>query len=67
MGKYQLVVQFKHVSSDDFGELVDWEQALADHLAASASIDGHDLGAGEFNLFLFTDNATVTFSHIRVR
>ena len=63
--QYQLVVQIKPASADDFHRLVKWEEALAEQLATSAEVDGHDLGAGEFNIFIFTDHPSDTFRRIQ--
>src|SRR5579859_2174723 len=63
--RYQLVVQIRPACSKDFDRLVNWEAALIGHLATSAELDGHDLGTGEFNLFIFTDNPTDTFRKIQ--
>jgi hypothetical protein len=63
--RYQLVVQVKPATSEDFGRLVNWEDALAEHLASSADVDGHDLGAGEFNIFIFSENPSATFRTIQ--
>jgi hypothetical protein len=63
--QYQLVVQVKDVGSGDFERLVNWENALAEYLGPSATVDGHDLGAGEFNVFIFTDDPVGTFQSIR--
>ena len=62
---YQLVVQIKPASSADLNRLVNWEEALIERLATSAEVDGHDLGAGEFNIFLFTDDPSGTFRSIQ--
>ena len=63
--RYQLVVQIKPAQPDDFDRLVNWENALIEHLAMSAEADGHDLGAGEFNVFIFTDDPSGTFRKIQ--
>jgi hypothetical protein len=63
--RYQLVVQIKPASSEDLNRLVNWEEALIEHLATSAEVDGHDLGAGEFNIFIFTDDPSGTFRRIQ--
>ena len=59
-------MQVKEVGSGDFERLVSWENALAEYLGTSAAVDGHDLGAGEFNVFIFTDDAVATFQNIRL-
>src|SRR5579863_10201843 len=63
--RYQRVVQIKPASADDFHQLVKWEDALAEQFATSAEVDGHDLGAGEFNIFFFTDDPSDTFRRIQ--
>jgi hypothetical protein len=63
--QYQLVVQIKPASSDDFDRLVSWENSLIEYLATSAEVDGHDLGAGEFNIFIFTDDPSGAFRKIQ--
>jgi hypothetical protein len=63
--RYQLVVQVEPATSNDFDSLVNWEDALIKHLGSSAEVDGHDLGAGEFNIFMFTDDPFATFGSIQ--
>jgi hypothetical protein len=63
--KYQLVVQFQALSADDFGRLVTLEEALRGALEGFAEVDGHDFGAGEFNIFVHTDEPKGTFERIR--
>lgn len=60
-----LVRKVKPASSDDFNRLVTWEAALIEDLATSAEVDGHDLGSGEFNIFIFTDDPSGTFRRIQ--
>ena len=59
--KYQLVIQFQASSMDDFHRLVAFESVLADELDGRNSVDGHDFGSGEFNIFVLTDDPTTTF------
>ena len=63
--RYQLVVQIKPAISDDFNRLVSWEDAIIAHLATTAEVDGHDMGAGEFNIFIYTDDPSGTFRRIQ--
>jgi hypothetical protein len=63
--RYQLVVQIKPATSEDFDRLVEWEIAIMGRLAPSAQVDGHDLGSGEFNIFIFTDDPIGTFRRIQ--
>ena len=63
--EYQLVLQVQNVDSGDLERLLQWEQRLAECLSASATVDGHDFGSGEFNVFVFTDNPEATFRTIQ--
>ena len=49
--KYQLVLQFEANTMDDFDQLVILEDKLIDELGSVATVDGHDFGSGEFNIF----------------
>jgi hypothetical protein len=59
--KYQLVLQFPADSLADFDELTNLEQALDESLSGIGQVDGHDFGAGEFNLFIVTDDPARVF------
>lgn len=53
--KYQLVIQFPETLCGD----LDWIADLEDHLDAlivDAEVDGHDIGSGEVNIFIHTNN-----------
>jgi hypothetical protein len=60
--KYQLVLQFKATSTQDFDRLVALEDRLNEEL--NDEVDGHDFGAEEFNSFLVTDDVDKTFKKI---
>jgi hypothetical protein len=59
--RFQLVVQFRPSESLDFERLVSIEDALISELGDLALVDGHDMGSGEFNIFILTDNPVGTF------
>lgn len=66
--RYQLVIQFK-MRDDDYA-LQGRVQVLEDDLIANldpgvADFDGNDVGSGEMNLFLFTDEPAAAFAHIK--
>jgi hypothetical protein len=63
--EYQLVSQVRNVDAGDFERLLGWQKSLAECLTKSATIDGHDFGSGEFNIFIFTDNPEATFRTIQ--
>ena len=60
---YQLVLQFAPWGDRSFDDLI----ALEDRLEAigdlEAEVDGHDLGAGEANIFLSTSDPLRTVTH----
>jgi hypothetical protein len=59
--KYQLVLQFQAESVQEFDELVVLEDLLVEKLPLGSEVDGHDLGSGEFNIFILTDQPEQTF------
>lgn len=59
--EYQLVIQFSAKSLSDFDELVALEEKLSECLATGAEVDGHDFGAGEFNVYIRTSDPQRTF------
>jgi len=59
--RFQLVIQFRPAGVLDFEKLVAIEDALIAELGDSATVDGHDIGSGEFNIFVVTDNPTESF------
>ena len=61
MMKYQLVLQFQAESVQEFDELVVLEDLLVEKLPLGSEVDGHDLGSGEFNIFILTDQPEQTF------
>jgi hypothetical protein len=63
--EYQLVIQFHPTTGLDFDKLVSIEDALIDELGDSASVDGHDIGSGEFNIFIFTDSPSGSFQRVQ--
>ncbi len=60
--RYQLVLQFEANTMHDLDQLVILEDKLTDELGSIATVDGHDFGAGEFNIFVLTDEPPIAFS-----
>lgn len=54
--KYQLVVQFPDTFFETFDALVAFEDRLRVHLPRTHEVDGHDIGSGTTNFFVFTDS-----------
>jgi hypothetical protein len=62
---YLLVLQFHGDSLTDFDAMVALEDDLTVQLGDSADVDGHDVGSGETNIFIFTSDPTATFRQAR--
>jgi hypothetical protein len=59
-----LVLQFDSNSeTDDFEDLIALEDTLIVSLGNTSEVDGHDLGSGEMNIFVLTNDPVKTFSH----
>ena len=49
-------MQFRGDSLDDFDAMVALEEELTEELGDSADVDGHDVGSGETNIFIYTSD-----------
>jgi hypothetical protein len=56
----QLVLQFSGWTLADFDRLISLEEELVAALSDDASVDGHDLGANEANIFIHTPDPQAT-------
>lgn len=56
-----LVLQWPGSTEVDFETLVEMEDALESRIGVSGSVDGHDLGSGEMNIFIETDQPAQAF------
>src|SRR5215467_3606072 len=63
--RYQLVLQFRGDALEDFDEMIALEDELIEQLGDSADVDGHDMGSGERNIFIFTSDPAQTFFQAR--
>ena len=59
--RYQLILQFRGSSLEDYDTMVALEEELISELGVTARVDGHDLGSGEANIFIFTADPRQTF------
>jgi hypothetical protein len=48
-----------------FDEIIEQEDLLIAGLKNLAIVDGHDIGSGEVNFFILTDNVNVTFERVQ--
>ena len=66
MAKYQLVLQWPNTDRTDFDHLIYFENTLYDRLSRRlGKVDGHDIGSGEMNIFIFTDKPEKAFEECR--
>jgi hypothetical protein len=64
--KTQLVLQFK-ADGDlrSFDKLARFEETLSSVFGRIAEVDGHDLGSGEMNIFIITDQPITAFDLVQ--
>lgn len=63
--KFQLVLQFPASSLKNFDQLIQMEDLLIEKLGSHSEVDGHDFGAEEANIFIYTDEPQRTFEATR--
>jgi hypothetical protein len=59
--KYQLVLQWPTSWLMGYNQLVGIEELLIKWLGELGDVDGHDIGSGEMNIFIFSDNPSAAF------
>lgn len=52
--KYQLIFQWDALTLENFDSIISTELILRKNLRKKHSVDGHDMGAGEANIFVLT-------------
>ena len=63
--KYQLVLQLPSSSSrEDYARLLSIEETIRSKLDDSGVVDGHDIGSGEMNVFVHTDEPRASLEKI---
>jgi hypothetical protein len=63
--RYQLVLQFPAASLGDYDAMVALEDELSEHLGDTATVDGHDFGSGQANIFILTGEPSAAFSRVK--
>jgi hypothetical protein len=64
--RYILVLQWPASSAADFDDLVAMEAQLSSALGPDGSVDGHDFGSGEMNVFVETHAPNAAFAKAAV-
>ncbi len=62
--KYQLTLQFKESSIEDYDWLIETEEKIENIFHNAHEVDGHDCGSGEMNIFIITNNPNRAFEEI---
>ncbi|HKV61120.1 MAG TPA: hypothetical protein VJO16_04350 [Candidatus Acidoferrum sp.] len=64
--EYILVLQWPTSSTvDDLDLLISLEEQIMQDIGDHGNVDGHDIGSGEMNIFIFTGNPKATFERIK--
>jgi hypothetical protein len=66
--EYQLVVQFDVADDDEhaIGSVLDLEEEMIETMDPRLGlVDGHDVGSGEMNLFILTDDPNAAFAFVK--
>ena len=62
--RYQLVLQFTENLCGDLDCIIETEHRLIERLV-HAEVDGHEIGNGEVNIFILTNNPVETFESVK--
>jgi hypothetical protein len=60
----ELVLQLPASSIKDYDAMIDLENRIVAGLGELGDVDGHDMGAGEMNIFIRTDHPKLAFEKI---
>lgn len=63
--KYQLVLQWPTSLLRNYPLLISLEEAVTTGIADLGTVDGHDIGSGEMNIFIFTEQPERAFERIK--
>jgi hypothetical protein len=63
--KYQLVLQWPSLSNADYDRLLALEETFRKDLGDLGIVDGHDIGSGEMNIFIHTDEPILAFERAK--
>ena len=62
---YQLALQFQGAAHPGYEEMIEIQKELTAHLGSSATVAGHEMGAGEMTIFIHTADAASTFERCK--
>ena len=65
MKKYQVVIQFPEDFFSDFDKMVEFEEKIINALPRTHDFDGHDIGSGTINFFIFSNSPNAVLTNFR--
>src|SRR2546426_7636573 len=64
--RYQLVLQWPSIlPKNNLDQLIETEDLLIESLTEQNTVDGHEIGSGEMNIFILTDDPQSSFQEIK--
>ena len=61
-----MVLQWPSASStEDLDLLISLEDQIIENIGDFGTVDGHDIGSGEMNIFIFTEDPKSTFERVK--
>ncbi|MGD0262010.1 MAG: hypothetical protein ABSD29_19770 [Verrucomicrobiota bacterium] len=62
----EIVLQLPASSIKDYDALIELENSIIAGIGNLGEVDGHDMGVGEMNIFVRTDNPKLAFERIKL-
>lgn len=59
--QFSLVLQWPAGAIGDYDAMIELEEDLIRQLPSGSTVDGHDAGSGEINIFVLTESPAETF------
>jgi hypothetical protein len=64
--EYMLVLQWPSSSTaNELDLLISLEDQIRKNIGDHGNVDGHDIGSGEMNIFIFTEDPKATFERVK--
>ncbi len=64
--EYMLVLQWPSSSTGkELDQLILLEDEIREDIGDHGNVDGHDIGSGEMNIFIFTEDPKATFERVK--
>jgi hypothetical protein len=64
--EYMLVLQWPSTSTaQELHLLISLEGQIKEGIGDHGNVDGHDIGSGEMNIFIFTEDPRATFERVK--